>query len=101
MGNTEHLHKRVKTVRGGRIFLSEQLAEIGLSFVPQPQVNFVFARPSPLGLATESLLMELMRKSIAARGPPADWTLNYLRISIGTTRQNEMLIDAIGRVVNR
>ncbi len=95
----EHFAKTLATVHEGRRFLCEQLQRLGFVVTPEPQGNFVFATPSPLEVKAESLLRELMMRGIAVRGPPTDWTLNYLRISVGTRAHNEKLLAAISSLL--
>lgn len=101
LSDTEHLKKTLATVREGRRFLSSHLSEMGFEVTADPQGNFVFASPSPLGVRAEYLLKELMTRGIAVRGPPADWKLNYLRISVGMEVQNEKVVTAIRDLVHR
>ncbi len=95
----DHLSRTLTTVQKGRRFLSEKLSEMGFLVTPEPQGNFVFASPSKLGIKAETLLVDLMKLGIAVRGPPTDWTLDYLRISIGTQKENERLVAAIQSLI--
>jgi histidinol-phosphate aminotransferase len=95
----EHLQRTLQTVREGRDYLNRQLQKIGFVVAPDPQGNFLFSSPSPLGITAKSILAQLLTKGIAVRGPPTDWTQDYLRISVGNATQNEKLINSIGNLV--
>jgi len=97
----EHFTRTLGIVHDGRRFLCEQLERLGFLVTPEPQGNFVFASPSPLEVKAESLLKELMMRGIAIRGPPTDWTHNYLRISVGTRAQNEKLLAAVSSLLGQ
>lgn len=100
LNDREHLTRTLSTVQKGRRYLSEQFAAMGFIVTPEPQGNFVFVSPSPLGIKAKTLLMDLMKDGIAIRGPPTDWTLDYLRVSVGTEQENEKLVAAIGRCIS-
>lgn len=91
----DHLSRTLATVQNGRRFLSERLSAMGFVVTPEPQGNFVFVSPTRLGIKAEALLVDLMKKGIAVRGPPTDWALDYLRVSIGTEEENETLITSL------
>ena len=97
LSDKEHLTKTLETVRVGRAFLVDQLKSVGFTVTPNPQGNFIFARPS--SITARELLSRLMKKGIAVRGPPADWKANYLRISVGTKEQNQKLMSAIESII--
>jgi histidinol-phosphate aminotransferase len=101
LSDREHLKRTLATVKEGRRFLVEQLEKMGFVVTPEPQGNFIFASPSPLRLEAGSVRTELMKRGVSVRGPPTDWKLNYLRISVGTRTQNEKLVAAISSIVNR
>jgi histidinol-phosphate aminotransferase len=97
LNDKEHLTTTLETVRVGRAFLVDQLKGLGFTVTPNPQGNFIFARPS--SITARELLSRLMKKGISIRGPPADWKANYLRISVGTMEQNQKLMLAIGSII--
>lgn len=99
LNDTDHLSKTLATVHEGRIFLIEKLKTIGFIVTPNPQGNFVFASPASLGLSAERILADLMKHGIAVRGPPTDWKINYLRISVGTADQNARLISVLKEIL--
>jgi histidinol-phosphate aminotransferase len=95
----EHFARTLKTVHDGRAFLDRQLKDIGLLVTPDPQANFLFSSPMPRGILAKTVLADLLRRGIAVRGPPTDWTIDYLRISVGTAPQNERLVNSIRDMV--
>jgi len=95
----EHLAMTLQTVHHGRAFLNPQLQDIGFLVATDPQANFLFVSPTDLGIPATVVLAELLRKGIAVRGPPTDWSLDYLRISVGTASQNERLVSSIRNLV--
>ncbi len=95
----EHLAMTLQTVHDGRAFLNRQLRDIGFLVTPDPQANFLFSSPTPRGISARTVLAKLLRRGIAVRGPPTDWTMDYLRISVGTAQQNETLVNSIRDLV--
>jgi histidinol-phosphate aminotransferase len=95
----EHLAMTLQTVHDGRTFLDRQLRDIGFLVTQDPQANFLFSSPTPRGIPAKTVLAKLLRRGIAVRGPPTDWTMDYLRISVGTAQQNETLVNSIRDLV--
>ena len=95
----DHLSRTLMAVQKGRRFLSEKLSAMGFLVTQEPQGNFVFVSPAKLGIKAETLLADLMKLGIAVRGPPNDWTLDYLRISIGTEKENQRLVASIQSLI--
>jgi histidinol-phosphate aminotransferase len=100
LNDTQHFADTLQLVHEGRKFFMNELTQMGFEVTPEPQGNFVFASPSRIGLQAELILKALLDKGIAVRGPPTDWKLNYLRISVGTRAQNERFVRSINTLLN-
>lgn len=91
-----YLTKVIKTVRGGRDYLRRELSKLGARVLPS-DANFVMVDITPLGAEAPELCEYLVRKKILVRdlsgfrGAGARW----VRITVGTPRQNEELVLAL------
>ena len=97
----EHFEKTLQVVREGREFLMEKFTKMGFEVVPGPQGNFLFVKVSGAGITAGELAQKLRKKGISIRGGPTDWGEDYTRISIGTTPQNEALLEEIKNIIGR
>ena len=91
-----HLKKVVAEVRKGRAYLYRELSRLGMRVLPS-DANFLMVDVSPLGADAGKLCDFLARRNILIRdlsnfrGAGPSW----VRITVGTERQNETLIRAL------
>ena len=93
----EHLQRTVTLTAAGRRQLTDALQELGLEVLPS-HANFVtmnLGAERVVDALSESLLRQgLIVRPLAAFGLPA-----HLRVSVGTERENGVVVDAIARQV--
>ena len=93
----EHLQRTLDVVRKGREYLQQELGRLGLEMVDAPQGNYVTARVSDFGFTAEEFTEELCRRGgIMIRG---DFHPEYVRISIGTMPQNEVVTQTVAAMI--
>ena len=91
-----YLQKVVSTIRRGRAYLGRELSKLGLRVLPS-DANFLMADVTPLGTDAPKLCEFLASRGILIRdlsnfrgaGP------RWIRITVGTPRENKALIAAI------
>lgn len=88
------VHKICQT----REFTTQELTARGFSVIPS-QSNFVFARP-PSKIAARDLFERLRAERIFVRHFRGGRTEDYLRITIGTEEQMEVLLSAIDHILS-
>lgn len=93
LGDERHLELTRAAVREGRAFLCRQLSALGVDYIPSV-TNFVCA---DAGRDAAEVCDELLRRGLLIKpvGP------TRVRISVGTSEQNEMLVRALGEVLGR
>ena len=79
----------------GRVYLQEQLAALGLEFVPSA-ANFILVRVGD-GLA---VFKHLLERRIIVRALKGYRLAEWIRISIGTMEQNQQCIAALREVLH-
>jgi histidinol-phosphate aminotransferase len=94
--DTAHLDETLRTVREGRAYLVEQLASRGLPLVPDPQANFVMVDVRPTRYAAPEFVDLIAHYGVLIRG---DFHPDYVRISVGTAKDNRALIEAVDAVL--
>ena len=93
--DTDHLRKTLETVEVGRDYLVHELDRRGLTAVPEPQGNFVMASVASTGHGASEFTELLAAEGVLIRG---DFHADYVRISVGTSSDNEAAIRAIDAV---
>ncbi len=87
-----YFKNNVQKVKIERKFLTDELTKLGFE-VPASQTNFVFAKP-PKGRAID-IYNKLREQNIYVRYWAYSDIKDKLRISVGTTQQTQMLINAL------
>jgi len=91
LDDREFVQRSIAVNDGGKTYLREQFARLGLTMLPT-QANF-YALEVPVG-ATRAY-EELLARGIIVRSGDALHMPGYLRITIGTEQENRLLIEAI------
>ena len=86
----EYLKNTVATIKASRTKLNNELKSLGFKVVDS-QSNFIFASP-PDGDG-EKLFSALRKQNIIIRYFPGEKTGKYIRITIGTDKQLQRLVD--------
>jgi len=94
--DTEHVARsRAENAREAR-FLSEELSRRGLEFVP-PAANFFLVRTPARG---EEVYQNLLRLGVIVRPMEAYGYSHAIRLSVGTRRENQRLLEALDRALS-
>jgi histidinol-phosphate aminotransferase len=91
----EHHRWLVRSVVEERGWLAARLAALGFE-VPPSAANFLFARPPRPAAA---VFEELRKRRILVRRYERDPIEGWLRVSIGTRRQHEQLLNALKEIL--
>jgi len=87
----EHLEKSKNLVKEEKKFLYKSFEELGIPFIPT-QANFILINT---GEETEKIVNSLLKKGIIVRSMKAYNLPDYIRLTIGTREQNEILIKQL------
>jgi histidinol-phosphate aminotransferase len=96
--DTEHHRKIVDHVVTERVWLEDQLRELGFEYSPS-EANFVFVKP-PLGNSAAAVADALRERSILIRRYDLDPIEGWFRITVGTRAQHERLISALREILS-
>jgi len=91
----EHVRRSRETAIRGRVWLSEQLAAVGLRPYPS-QANFVWV---DTGRDCRRLFEQLLRQGIIVRTGDIFGAPTFLRITVGTMEENRRLMQALQEVI--
>ncbi|MDN5347248.1 MAG: histidinol-phosphate aminotransferase [Clostridia bacterium] len=90
-----HVAKSQEVNARGKEFLYGAFSALGLKFVPT-EANFIFV---DVGRDSREIFQKLLRKGVIVRTGDIFGYPNYLRITIGTRRQNERLIQSLKEIL--
>lgn len=88
--------QNAKTIMANRAFTVEQLEKLGFTVLPS-KANFVFAKSDRV--AGEKLYKELKARGVLVRHFTKERISPYVRITIGTRSQMEILIEKIKEII--
>ena len=96
LGDRRYLRRVLNAIGGGRVYLRHELQKLGLRVLPS-DANFLMVDVSTLGMSAPEICDFLAERKILVRdlsdfrgaGP------NYVRINVGTPRQNKKLVYAL------
>ena len=95
LSDQAHVERSVSHNRTEMARLTAGLDALGLSWIPSV-CNFVTV---DLGRPAAPVDQALLREGVICRPVGNYWMPNHLRISLGLARENERLLDALGRVL--
>ena len=97
LDDKEHVERCIATNAAERTRLSEGLAKLGLRPV-RSEANFVFI---PVGPGAKEISDELLHRGVIVR--PLAWMgfPEAIRVSVGTTEENEKFLRAMGEVLSK
>ena len=94
LADAEYLSNSIAVNNAGMLQLTSAFQELGLSWIPS-FCNFVSV---DVGRPGAPLYEALLRKGVIVR-PVANYEMpNFLRVSIGTAKENQIFIDALKQV---
>lgn len=97
LDDQQHLKENLEKIKEVRSYLSESLREMGF-FVYPSQANFVFARCKDAAAARE-IYEQLKRQKILIRHINYHGFEHCVRISIGTRKEIDTLLEALSEVL--
>ncbi|MDJ0331317.1 histidinol-phosphate transaminase [Planococcus sp. S3-L1] len=89
--DTEHVQTSQETNKAGRKQLYKAFKDLGLTYV-ESMANFVLVQ---LGEDGEELYKQLMAKGVIVRHGKIWGLPDYIRVSVGTTEENQFFIDVL------
>ena len=92
IGDQAYMRANVRRIIATRRRLARELASMGFLVLPS-DTNFIFVRPA--GIKAETLYRRLREKNILVRYFACARTREFLRITVGTDGQINMLLKAI------
>jgi len=92
LSDMEYMRRNVARIKATRGRLNRALADIGYTVYPS-EANFLWVKPR--GMSAGELFESLRRQGILVRHFPGARTGDFVRISVGTDRETDMLIDAV------
>jgi len=95
--DSEHHRKIVEHVISERVWLENQLAELGFEHSPS-EANFVFVKPA-LGNSAAAVADALRERRILIRHYDFHPIEGWFRITIGTRPQHEILLSALREIL--
>ncbi|MFA5094399.1 MAG: histidinol-phosphate transaminase [Candidatus Omnitrophota bacterium] len=95
LADTTHLKKTRQTVLKGKKFLYGALDRIGLSYVPS-QTNFILV---DVKKDSWDVFQKLLRYGVIVRDMKPYKLDSYIRVTIGTDKENRKFIEAVKKVI--
>ncbi|MBC7328336.1 histidinol-phosphate transaminase [bacterium] len=95
LDDDEHIRKTQQVVWEGKRYLYEQFKEMGLRYIPS-QTNFILV---DVGKDSREVFRSLLREGVIVRTGDIFGCPNFLRVTIGTEKQNERFIRALKKVL--
>jgi histidinol-phosphate aminotransferase len=96
LNDENHQRETKRVVDDGRAFLAEQFKQLNLRFVPCP-ANFIMVNVGD----GPAVFKKLLERKIIVRPLKGYGLAEWIRISVGTTEQNEKCIAALKEVLLR
>jgi len=100
MGDKTHFDECSKKIIATRERTSEALTALGFDVLPS-KANFVFAKPAQtkINKNAETLYLELKEKGVLVRYFNKPRISEYLRITIGTDAEMDVLLDKLSSII--
>lgn len=95
LDDSAHLEKTLRTAEMGRESLQSRLEELGLAYVPTV-TNFILVN---VGLEGAAVASALFRRGIIVRSMEGYGLPTYIRLTIGTSQENNRAVDALGALL--
>ena len=92
----EYMKKNCQTIIENRAWTTEELKKLGFTMTDSYS-NFVFAKSDRIG--GEKLYLELKKRGVLVRHFSKERISDYLRITIGTREEMQILIDRIREIL--
>ncbi len=96
LADAEYFDKNCKTIEENRQFTTDRLDELGFIVLPS-KANFIFAKKD--GLDGEKIYLDLKARGVLVRHFDSDIINDYIRITIGSREQMEILIKTLEEIL--
>jgi histidinol-phosphate aminotransferase len=97
LDDDEHLRRTKKVVSEGKDYFYDNFRRMGLSYVPSA-ANFVLV---DLGMNSTRVFKALLEEGIIVRDMKP-WNMNnFIRVTVGTPRENKRFVSALEKVTGR
>jgi histidinol-phosphate aminotransferase len=96
LDDKEHLKKTIQTNEEGKRYLYEQFNQLGLFYIPTFANFILFSTSNDASYIYENLLKE----GVIVRSMKPYGYNNFLRVTIGTQKENEIFIEKLKKVLN-
>ena len=97
LDDEEHYRKVLKTNQKGKRYLYRELKKLGFFYVPT-ETNFIFL---DLKEDSEIVFEKLLKKGVIIRPGKIYGCPNFIRVTIGTTYENQKFILALKEVIDK
>ncbi len=97
LNDTAHIKKSREVNEEGKAYLYEQFTALGLEYVPT-ETNFIFVN---LQRDSRAIFQQLLAKGVIVRTGDIFGYDTFVRVTVGTPRQNERFIQALREVLAR
>lgn len=94
LGDSEHVRRSLAVNREGKQYLSREISRLGLEQVPT-SANFILLRVGK----GEQIFQQLLSQGVIVRPMGAYELPEYIRVTIGTMRENQQFIAALDSIV--
>ncbi|MBN1353415.1 MAG: histidinol-phosphate transaminase [Candidatus Omnitrophica bacterium] len=92
-----YLDKTLKLVQNGKAYLYEKLGSLGIKYVPSA-TNFILI---DVGMNSKTVFKRLLKRGIIVR-EMSPWKLkNFIRVTIGTVKENRVFIKALKEILQK
>lgn len=95
LSDIPYMRKNVRKIKATRKRLAQALSEEGYTVYPS-EANFLWVRPTPI--KAECLYKELKERKILIRFFKTPQLQDFVRITVGTDKQVDKLVDAIQEI---
>lgn len=96
LDDKEHLKKTIQTNEEGKKYLYEKFNQLGLFYIPTFTNFILFSTPNDATYVYENLLKE----GVIVRSMKPYGYNNFLRVTIGTQKENEIFVEKLKKVLN-
>ncbi|MBQ9833035.1 MAG: histidinol-phosphate transaminase [Clostridia bacterium] len=94
--DAEYFEKCTVKICAARAWTKEQLEKMGFTVLPS-YANFVFAKKD--GISGETMYLKLKEKGVLVRYFSGERVSDYVRITIGTQEQMQVLVEKIAEII--
>jgi len=95
LDDDDFLNKTIETTEAGKIYIYNELNELGLDYVPSA-TNFILIN---VKRDADEVFKRLLKMGIIIRSMNAYKLNNWIRVTIGTEEENRAFIDSLRKII--